>query len=791
MAKNKNSNNNKKSVKTNNIKNDNANIVSDLQKENNIVDELKSGEKEQLNESDMNSKNDANTVSKKVSKKELKQGKNDAKSIRKNVVGALDGVRDDIKESIKEELEGYENASGIKDFVEPDSDEEDNVLNFFNKIFSISVVKLFISCLLIVLVIEIFGRHSVKDAFLFVLHEPCRYIMNAFLIMTPFTVFYISRRRKIGFCLVGFVWLFIGIVNGIVLAFRVTPFSTIDFRLWDDALMVIGKYFEPWMTVLLVVALVALFIGFIVFLFRLKKIEGKIHRIRNSFLIVCYWFSMYFIMKALVHAGLFTTNIPNLAYAYKDYGVCYCFTVTGMGNGMRRPIDYGKAKIDDINLDVDKALKKKDSKEPHKANIIFLQLESFFDIDYVKDYYFNEDPLPYFNYLKDNYSSGFLTVPAFGAGTANTEFEMMTGMKLNLFSPGEYPYKTVLKKRTAESIPYDLQKLGYSTHNIHNNTATFYGRSKVFTNLGYQTFSTIETMWSKDTTRTGWAKDRILTDEIIDALESTDSPDYVYTISVQGHGDYYKEEAQVDDPEVWVTGAGSKDQASAVNYYIEQIEEMDDFLEELTHKLNVFEEDVVLVLYGDHLPGLGFDNDSLENGDVFQTEYVIWSNFDMKVKDQDLMAYQLGAETLDRLNIHTGTITRYHQAKRGKKNYQANLRQLQYDILYGDMYSLNEENPFLQEDMTYGVKDVKINTVYRTDTRTIIYGENFTQFSKIYLNGEEVESELIGPSSMSFEQELNTGDKIQISQVTAKGKVLLSSHVYRYGGQTVPLEAVD
>ena len=41
-----------------------------------------------------------------------------------------------------------------------------------------------------------------------------------------------------------------------------------------------------------------------------------------------------------------------------------------------------------------------------------------------------------------------------------------------------------------------------------------------------------------DVTATGWVKDHILTKEIIKTLDATDEPDYIYTISVQGHGDY-------------------------------------------------------------------------------------------------------------------------------------------------------------------------------------------------------------------------------------------------------------
>ena len=47
-----------------------------------------------------------------------------------------------------------------------------------------------------------------------------------------------------------------------------------------------------------------------------------------------------------------------------------------------------------------------------------------------------------------------LTVPVVGAGTANTEFEVLTGMSSRFFGPGEYPFQTCLKDQTVESVAY-------------------------------------------------------------------------------------------------------------------------------------------------------------------------------------------------------------------------------------------------------------------------------------------------------------------------------------------------
>ena len=128
----------------------------------------------------------------------------------------------------------------------------------------------------------------------------------------------------------------------------------------------------------------------------------------------------------------------------------------------------------------------------------------------------------------DKYSSGYLSVPSVGAGTANTEFEIITGMDLDFFGPGEYPYKTVLKERTCETICYDLKPYGYTTQAMHDNRASFYGRNEVFSQFGFDYFTSMELMNIQEYTSNGWAKDKILTGELLKALKGTENKDYIY-----------------------------------------------------------------------------------------------------------------------------------------------------------------------------------------------------------------------------------------------------------------------
>ena len=376
-------------------------------------------------------------------------------------------------------------------------------------------------------------------------------------------------------------------------------------------------------------------------------------------------------------------------------------------------------------------------------------------------------------------ASGMIQVPSMGAGTANSEFEAMTGMSIRFFGPGEYPYKTVLLDESCESIPYDLRNIGYSTHCIHNHRGAFYNRNKVLGNLGFETFTSLEYMRSVTKTPKNWARDYVLTDEIFDTLKETPGSDYIYTISVQGHGKYPTEE-MIKDPKVKVTEAPTDELKWQWEYYANQVYEMDEFVKQLTDRMKDFKEDTVIVMFGDHLPAMSnLTEDNLAGGrNIYQTDYIIWDNFGMEKKNEDLYAYQIGAEVLDRLGIHNGTLVTYHQNHRKSKTYRADLEALQYDMLYGDRYIYNMDGkmPYTGLKMKMGVKDIKIKEVVEIAGKFYIRGENFTEYSKINLDGKILDTVFLGPTILGLNEEVDPDDvkKMKISQVE-KGNEILST----------------
>lgn len=638
-----------------------------------------------------------------------------------------------------------------------------------------SVPLQFLGCCVLYLIIEALSRHSLGLAWTYMVESPLIFLYNAFLIFTTSLVVYLFKRRILARMIVGWFWFILGCVNGFLLTSRVTPFTGPDLKLITDALRVLNKYLSPVMVVVVLVAVACLLLSFVWMFRKGWKFQGKLRYWVNIPLILVGVLAFAGTTKLALDKRLLSNYFGNIAYAYQDYGYPYCLAVTLFDTGINEPNGYSEELMDEI---VESEGKIKKTKEKNlDVNILFLQLETFIDPTEINFLKFSEDPIPNFRKLMDEYSSGYYKVPAVGAGTANTEFESITGMSLRYFGAGEYPYKSILKEETCESAAYVLKNLGYGTHAIHNNEANFYGRRSVFSRLGFDTFTSEEYMPDiSDTTPMGWVKDHILTDEIFKAMESTEGPDYVYTISVQGHGDYPTEPV-LSNPTIKVTGAENQERNYAWEYYVNQLYEMDQFIKELTDRLEEFDERVVLVMYGDHLPTMDLKVEDMKNRYLFQTKYVMWSNFKMKEKDKNLAAYQMVAEVFNRLGIHEGTVFNYHQTRKGTRNYQLDLQSLQYDILYGDRYVYNRENPFEATKLQLGVYPSVFTSIEPAGENSyFVNGENFTASSRLEVNKELMETRFISPTQLLVQNlELEDGDVLDVAtQSNSSTKKVLS-----------------
>jgi phosphoglycerol transferase MdoB-like AlkP superfamily enzyme len=673
------------------------------------------------------------------------------------------------------------------------------------------VLKLISFSVGLILILEMLNLRSIVKPFVFIFTNPLMFLYNVLIILSMISITLMFSRKKFMHVLITVLWLGLGIANFVILTFRVTPLTAMDFYIFRSVIGIINIYLNT-LQIILVLIFFALLAVIMIFLW--IKLQKSTAVFKIPLIVLSITVPLILALSNIsLRVNARASNFANLAEAYSSYGFVYCFSNSVFDRGIKKPSEYSEEIIDVISREIENEADRPASApvgsdvnggyaDKFRPNIIMVQLESFFDVNLLLGYSFSENPIPNFSRLKKDYSSGFLTVPSVGAGTANTEFEILTGMNLQHFGAGEYPYKTILQKTTSESIAYSLAELGYNSHVIHNNVGTFYDRNKVFPRLGFDSFSSIEYMNNVEFNPIGWAKDDVLKDEIFKALNARDTRDFIFTISVQPHGKYpdkVVDENQkikiIASPEKrprTQTGSDSsnftqidfsgnpveqihidENYKNRLEYFINQLYEVDLFVEELIQELSVFEEPTVVVFYGDHLPSLSFENEDLLNNDIFQTEYILWSNFRMENVKRDLQAYQLSAYVMERLGFDNGTLTKFHQRYTGEDDYQDKLKLLQYDMLYGNRNVYNGENPFIEKDMIMGVYEITITNIVERGEALFVEGEHFTPWSVVYIDNKPKETLYIDENTLIVPYEKLTDTSIYVAQL-AEGKIALS-----------------
>ena len=612
-------------------------------------------------------------------------------------------------------------------------------------------VIVILTAVLLNFLLEFFNRRSFVTTLMSFVKTPFVFLCCTLIIAVTLSVGLLAKRKIFVFSLISAGWLTLGVTNFVLLGYRKTPLSNVDFKIIKSALGLITVYLSTLQIILLSLLILSAVTVIIILWFKAPK--QKI-ALKNSVTVISVLIVSTALLTGLgINAQSVSYNFGNLAQAYEDYGFVYCFSRTVLDSGIYTPDDYSREIVDKITAKLDNT----PAMPEVMPNIIAIQLESFFDVKYIINplYASKTDPVPNFTRLRDESISGFLTVPLVGSGTAYTEFEVLTGISTDWFGLGECPYYTAVNNNVCDSAAYALKNYSYTTHAIHNNTGTFYDRNIVYPNLGFDTFTPLEHMYNAEYTEYGWAKDYILTDCITDCMDLTDGTDFIFAVSVQPHGTYPAE--------------------NAYGYYVKQLAEVDEFLGILTDKLAALDEPVVLVLYGDHLPTIEFAADDLINRNLYQTEYIIWANYDLpQYDDEDIYTYELFAQVFDITGIGAGAVI---GARRDDLS-ESDVSTLAYDMLYGDNYQNIYNHP---TDMQIGLDKIEITGIYQIGDSVRICGNNFNEYSVAFINDSEKEAVYIDSKTLIIPDEnILSGDTVYTAQLGANKTVLSETNHYIY-----------
>ena len=314
--------------------------------------------------------------------------------------------------------------------------------------------------------------------------------------------------------------------------------------------------------------------------------------------------------------------------------------------------------------------------EEIKPTVIAIMNESFADLSVFENMHCGyEGPQFFKTSFKDALARGPLNVSVHGAGTCNTEFEFLTGNSLGFVGAGKYPY-SIYDLSDVDAIAAEFREWGYHTYAMHPNYATNWNRHKVYPQMGFDQFLSIDDFGGTPNvavdTQTpnephyevfhSGVSDAGTYQRILQLLEEDDAPQLIFDVTMQNHGSYN----QNNIPEAYQTHYVPTDfegdeTPERLNEYLACIEKSDDDLREFVRALREIDRPVVLVFFGDHQPTLSaayndywFQNEpeDVHARRAFSTDYVIWANYDVAGREQksttdETSVDMLAAQTLD------------------------------------------------------------------------------------------------------------------------------------------------
>ena len=199
------------------------------------------------------------------------------------------------------------------------------------KFYKNSFVYAAIWALALNLIIETLGRFSTQGlagGISFMFHSPVIFLYNTLIIFTTLVIASVFKRRLFVFTIAAIFWLAVGITNGVILTQRMTPFTVKDLSNVEDGLTIITNYLSTPVIVAAAVGIAAAVGGLVLLFIKGPQKKDKVKRKRNLAGVVLVIGFTFLSTSFVVKTGIVETFFGNLAYAYRDYGVVYCFTNT-------------------------------------------------------------------------------------------------------------------------------------------------------------------------------------------------------------------------------------------------------------------------------------------------------------------------------------------------------------------------------------------------------------------------------------------------------------------------------
>lgn len=631
-----------------------------------------------------------------------------------------------------------------------------------------------ISAMVVTFIIEYIGRGTIVKTIEFTKLSDHKVFISNFLIVLVLSAPSILFNRMYFFLAIVYeILISLSLISVIMVNFRGTPLTYSDTYAIIDGLAMAKQYVTKELIIIFgVFILCIVLLNCKIFSKKIRE-SYKISKVSIVVIILTVMFSNKIIDKNLA-MGILAPQNWDMLLSYDENGFVFSIYDTYKSYKREKPVAYSKDKILEIKSNIDKAVI--ETKNEVNPNIIIVQLESVMDPYTIEGIELSDDPIKNIRKLSEENSSGVLSVPTFGGGTARTEFEVLTGMSLDYFSPGEIPHNTYLKKQPVESLAYVLDSKTYEKTFIHNFQGNFYERNKAYENLGFDRYIPMEYM---ENLRKAdyFPYDDMLFENIIATLESTEKKDFIFGVGVQTHG-AYNLDYNNDNSDIKVTGTLSSQELNQIQDYVDDLTMVDEGIRELVEYVGELNEPTILVVYSDHLPALEAVTNQFVDETKYLTPYFIYDNIGLEQQNKDIEAYELTTHVLELADISGGIMNRFHSKYRLESDYKENLECIQYDMLHGKQYIYDGESLYQRNKLKMGLKEITIDSVNLNDNRIEVLGFGFTEFSRISVNGKQIHTEFISENKLIGEVNDKKIDKIKVNQVSRYDKAIGSTEFF-------------
>ncbi|MFD3446553.1 LTA synthase family protein [Microbacteriaceae bacterium 4G12] len=331
---------------------------------------------------------------------------------------------------------------------------------------------------------------------------------------------------------------------------------------------------------------------------------------------------------------------------YGENGLVLGLATNFHQNVFEKPPDYNKENVIQIAKDIAAQARQGNSEAPlfqKQPNIVYLMSEAFWDPTSLPSIQFSEDPIPFIRSLMNNAPHGKILSPMFGGGTANVEFEALTGFSMSFLEDGATPYQQVVNEKSfIPTIVSVLKHKNYETIAIHPFEKSFYKRNYVYETFGFHKFISNQTMRHQEVSGS-YISDLSLSKEIMDTLKQSNKPLFIHSVSMQNHLSY--PDNLYPKQHIRLTGV-PKDYENVLHTYVEGLRQTNLAFEYLAKELQQLDEPTIVVFWGDHLPLIDEEKmfykqtSFITNGKtpnelrrLYETPVVMYANFPLPKQD--------------------------------------------------------------------------------------------------------------------------------------------------------------